>query len=549
MNKFNFKIAIIGLSSLVGAGLPAGADENENSAPVISGEPSASVIVNSAYEFFPLVDDPDGDALAFDIVNKPVWANFDPLTGELSGIPSPGHIGVTDQIVISVTDGMSTASLPPFTITVHAIGDISARLSWDIPITNVDGTPLIDLAGFKIYRGKRPGKYSAPETVYNPGLSSMVIDGLRSDNRYYFAVTAIDTSGNESFFSDEACLDASNGAATRPAGTALSQTSADVAGLPDISGDGVPDVAHLTPGDQPTVRFYSGASREKIKGVRYLGSSWSAVAMATIADGDANGMADDPAVAVLAHKASNGKHAVEVRRSDNGAWINKLFFLSPRWKVIDVAVVDISGSTSGSTVPALAVLAFNPDMPFCQQIKVQVRLLSDGTLVANRFFLNDYWTPLALEAVSRKGSSPILAVLARKEKTGSTVVQARWLVNGTLQRNTFFFNPGWVARDLAILPDSNGDGKAYDAAYVVLASHPQTGRNKAEVRRASDGARLKRMSMVGAKWEVQRLAVSDDIGGDMREEIGVLAKNPTDEMVAIQFKDYGDSRTAITIFP
>ena len=60
----------------------------------------------------------------------------------------------------------------------------------------------------------------------------------------------------------------------------------------------------------------------------YLGQAWVPVAAATVADADSNGVADDPAVGVLAHKASNSSHAVEVRRADNGALINKIFFLN-----------------------------------------------------------------------------------------------------------------------------------------------------------------------------------------------------------------------------
>ena len=146
---------------------------------------------------------------------------------------------------------------------------------------------------------------------------------------------------------------------------------------------------------------------------------------------------------------------------------------------------------------AIAVLGFNPDKPFSEQIKVQVRRLSDGELVANLLFLNGNWTPLALEGVNRNGATPLLAVLAHKASTGANVVQARKLSKGTVQRDTSFFDSSWVARDVSILRDSDGDGNANDPAYLVLAGHPATGRNKVQARRASDGARLKNISDAG----------------------------------------------------
>ncbi len=35
-----------------------------------------------------------------------------------------------------------------------------ATLSWDPPTTNADGTPLTDLAGYRIYYGTSSGSYS-----------------------------------------------------------------------------------------------------------------------------------------------------------------------------------------------------------------------------------------------------------------------------------------------------------------------------------------------------------------------------------------------------
>ena len=76
----------------------------------------------------------------------------------------------------------------------------SATLTWDAPTTNADGTPLTDLAGYKIYYGTSSGVYSVIIDVGN--VTTFKVDGL-SSGTYYFAVTAYDNSRNEGGYSNE----------------------------------------------------------------------------------------------------------------------------------------------------------------------------------------------------------------------------------------------------------------------------------------------------------------------------------------------------------
>ncbi len=73
-------------------------------------------------------------------------------------------------------------------------------LSWDPPTTNTDGTPLTDLGGYKLYYGTGSGSYGSVIDVGN--VITYTVTGLL-DGTYYFAVTAHDTLGNESNFSNE----------------------------------------------------------------------------------------------------------------------------------------------------------------------------------------------------------------------------------------------------------------------------------------------------------------------------------------------------------
>ncbi len=102
------------------ASLPAFSIEVKkiNHAPTISGTPATTVDAESLYRFTPTASDTDNDRLLFSITNKPSWASFDTATGELSGTPLNEDAGVTSDIVISVSDGIATASLPAFSIEV-----------------------------------------------------------------------------------------------------------------------------------------------------------------------------------------------------------------------------------------------------------------------------------------------------------------------------------------------------------------------------------------------------------------------------------------------
>ena len=65
------------------------------------------------------VSDADGDELELlDPEQAPAWAVFNRTRGQLSDIPTSASVGTYSNIIISVSDGTSTASLPAFSITV-----------------------------------------------------------------------------------------------------------------------------------------------------------------------------------------------------------------------------------------------------------------------------------------------------------------------------------------------------------------------------------------------------------------------------------------------
>lgn len=86
--------------------------------------------------------------------------------------------------------------------TGNASGSSSVTLSWDAPTSNVDGSALGHLAGYKIYYGTSSGRYSRNITIKNPRTLTYTFNYLPA-NTYYFVVVAYSTSLNESAYSNE----------------------------------------------------------------------------------------------------------------------------------------------------------------------------------------------------------------------------------------------------------------------------------------------------------------------------------------------------------
>jgi hypothetical protein len=118
----------------------------------ISGTPATSVTAGQAYLFVPTATDPYYRALVFSITNRPAWASFSSSTGQLSGTPSAGSVGTYSNIVISVTDGRSSAALPVFAIQVLAGSTTTAPPpSPPPPPPVISGTPATSVVAGNTY--------------------------------------------------------------------------------------------------------------------------------------------------------------------------------------------------------------------------------------------------------------------------------------------------------------------------------------------------------------------------------------------------------------
>jgi hypothetical protein len=171
-----------------------------NRAPTISGTPVTTAKTGSPYAWKPVASDADGDKLTFSITNKPAWASFDTSNGTLYG--TPANAGTWSNIVIKVTDGKATASLPAFAITVSAAATKSVTLTWTKPTTNVDGSALTDLTGYIVSYGNASRSYSTSLPITGASQTSVTVEGLGA-GKWYFAIKSRSASGVESDYSRE----------------------------------------------------------------------------------------------------------------------------------------------------------------------------------------------------------------------------------------------------------------------------------------------------------------------------------------------------------
>ena len=182
-----------------------------NSAPTISGTPPASVDAGSQYTFTPTANDADNDPLTFSVAGKPGWATFSTSTGTLSGTPTNANAGTYSNIQITVSDGMDSTTLGPFSIVVNAVvtnspptisGNPSAQVnansaySFTPTASDADGDPLtFSISGkpawatFNTSTGRISGTPSNADVGTYNNIRITVSDGSASATLGPFSIT------------------------------------------------------------------------------------------------------------------------------------------------------------------------------------------------------------------------------------------------------------------------------------------------------------------------------------------------------------------------
>ena len=95
-------------------------------------------------------------------------------------------------------------ALIAFAMGIFFVGEAAAgsiSLAWDPTTTRVDGSPLTDLGGYKLYCRTASETYDRSIDVGN--VTTYTLTGLTQGQTYYIVATAYDTSRRESDHSNE----------------------------------------------------------------------------------------------------------------------------------------------------------------------------------------------------------------------------------------------------------------------------------------------------------------------------------------------------------
>ena len=192
---------------MVSAALPAFSIK-VTSALAISGTPPTSVMAGTGYSFQPKTNAPSGTTLTFAVQNAPTWTSFSSATGTLSGTPSTSQIGTYSNIVIMVSDGTQTSSLPAFSIKVTGALTISGSPPTQVtagtaysfkPSTNAASTTALTFsiqnkpswASFSSSSGTLTGTPSASQVGTYSNIAVSVTDGTQTSSLPAFSIKVV----------------------------------------------------------------------------------------------------------------------------------------------------------------------------------------------------------------------------------------------------------------------------------------------------------------------------------------------------------------------
>ena len=176
-----------------------------NHAPQISGTPITSIQEGQAYSLNVTATDADSDPLTFSAQNLPGWISLDITTGELTGTPASTDVGVYNNIEISVSDGVASASISPFSIEVTVIPSpprempLTLHGGWNLSHFTKETTvttikqqvPEID-AIWSFLNCDKKWEYALFNSVSNTPIAGSNLTALEPGKGYWIKVTGIE---------------------------------------------------------------------------------------------------------------------------------------------------------------------------------------------------------------------------------------------------------------------------------------------------------------------------------------------------------------------
>ncbi len=152
------------------------------------------------------VTNPGTGTLTWSATGNASWLTLNPAAGTTTTETDSITVSVNTadmtagtynvDITITSAGATNTPQTIPVALTLNAPATSSATLTWN---ANTES----DLAGYKVYQATASGAYGAPIATLQPNTTTYAASGLQMSTTYYFVVTAFDTAGNESAYSNE----------------------------------------------------------------------------------------------------------------------------------------------------------------------------------------------------------------------------------------------------------------------------------------------------------------------------------------------------------
>ncbi|TFH46480.1 MAG: hypothetical protein E4H01_09890, partial [Lysobacterales bacterium] len=147
-----------------------------------------------------------GGTLSWTVSDNATWLQLTLASGTTTtetdtisaSVTLSGLAAGTYNAIITVTASGSTNSPQqiPVSLTLSVTAAGTANLTWN---TSTES----DLTGYKVYRATASGTYGAPLATLPKTTTTYTATELQTGTTYFFVITAYDSSGNESTFSNE----------------------------------------------------------------------------------------------------------------------------------------------------------------------------------------------------------------------------------------------------------------------------------------------------------------------------------------------------------
>jgi len=144
-----------------------------------------------------------GGTLSWTASDNATWLALSPVSGtnsgtvtasvNLSGLAAGTYNGI---ITIAASGSTNSPRQIPVSLTLSASTAGTAALTWNASTES-------DLTGYKVYRGTGSGTYGAPIATLPRTTTNYTATGLQNGTTYFFVITAYDSAGNESTYSNE----------------------------------------------------------------------------------------------------------------------------------------------------------------------------------------------------------------------------------------------------------------------------------------------------------------------------------------------------------